>query len=72
MNAPVCDRPPSSSQSLTGWLFGLLIALLLLTLALPLLNPVGCLGKAQPLILGPADQPIATLNRHSLPREREK
>ncbi|MFM5242337.1 LTA synthase family protein [Aeromonas media] len=66
MNAPVCDRPPSSSQSLTGWLFGLLIALLLLTLALPLLNPVGWLGKAQPLILGPADQPIATLNRHSL------
>ncbi|MBS4699425.1 LTA synthase family protein [Aeromonas media] len=66
MNAPVCDRPPSSSQSLTGWLFGLLIALLLLTLALPLLNPVGWLGKAQPLILGPADQPIATLSRHSL------
>ncbi|MDM5123791.1 LTA synthase family protein [Aeromonas rivipollensis] len=66
MNAPVCDRSPSSSQSLTGWLFGLLIALLLLTLALPLLNPVGWLGKAQPLILGPADQPIATLSRHSL------
>lgn len=66
MNAPVCDRPPSSSQSLAGWLFGLLIALLLLTLALPLLNPVGWLGKAQPLILGPADQPIATLSRHSL------
>ncbi|MGE6139171.1 LTA synthase family protein [Aeromonas rivipollensis] len=66
MNAPVCDRPPSSSQSLTRWLFGLLIALLLLTLALPLLNPVGWLGKAQPLILGPADQPIATLSRHSL------
>lgn len=66
MNAPVCDRPPSSSQSLSGWLFGLLIALLLLTLALPLLNPVGWLGKAQPLILGPADQPIATLSRHSL------
>ncbi|MFQ2103721.1 LTA synthase family protein [Aeromonas rivipollensis] len=66
MNAPVCDRPPSSSQSLTGWLFGLLIALLLLTLALPLLNPVGWLGKAQPLIMGPADQPIATLSRHSL------
>ncbi len=66
MNAPVCDRPPSSSQSLTGWLFGLLIALLLLTLALPLLNPAGWLGKAQPLILGPADQPIATLSRHSL------
>ncbi|MDM5083292.1 LTA synthase family protein [Aeromonas rivipollensis] len=66
MNAPVCDRPPSSSQSLAGWLFGLLIALLLLTLALPLLNPAGWLGQAQPLILGPTDQPIATLSRHSL------
>ncbi|QSE73302.1 LTA synthase family protein [Aeromonas media] len=66
MNAPVCDHSPSLSQSLAGWLFGLLIALLLLTLALPLLNPAGWLGQAQPLILGPADQPIATLNRHSL------
>jgi len=38
MNAPVCGHSPSLSQSLAGWLFGLLIALLLLTLALPLLN----------------------------------
>lgn len=66
MNAPVCGHSPSLSQSLAGWLFGLLIALLLLTLALPLLNPAGWLGRAQPLILGPADQPIATLSRHSL------
>ncbi|QJT34335.1 LTA synthase family protein [Aeromonas media] len=66
MNAPVCGHSPSLSQSLAGWLFGLLIALLLLTLALPLLNPAGLLGRAQPLILGPADQPIATLSRHSL------
>ncbi|WP_342058005.1 LTA synthase family protein [Aeromonas sp. OTU364] len=66
MNAPVCGHSPSLSRSLAGWLFGLLIALLLLTLALPLLNPAGWLGKAQPLILGPADQPIATLTRHSL------
>ena len=66
MNAPVCGHSPSLSQSLAGWLFGLLIALLLLTLALPLLNPAGWLGRAQQLILGPADQPIATLSRHSL------
>lgn len=63
--------PPSpghrpASQPLAGLLLGLLTALLLLTLALPLLNPVSWLGRAAPLILGPADQPIATLNRYSL------
>ena len=66
MNAPVSGHCPSPSRPLAGWLLGGLTALLLLTLALPLLNPVGWLGRAQPLILGPADQPIATLNRYSL------
>ncbi|MFM5079044.1 LTA synthase family protein [Aeromonas caviae] len=66
MNAPVSGHCPSPSRPLAGWLLGGLTALLLLTLALPLLNPVGWLGRAQPLILGPADQPIATLSRYSL------
>ncbi|MEB6607511.1 LTA synthase family protein [Aeromonas sanarellii] len=66
MNAPVSGHYPSPSRPLAGWLLGGLTALLLLTLALPLLNPVGWLGRAQPLILGPADQPIATLSRYSL------
>ena len=65
MNAPVTGHRPAS-QPLAGLLLGLLTALLLLTLALPLLNPVSWLGRAAPLILGPADQPIATLNRYSL------
>ncbi|MGY3858805.1 LTA synthase family protein [Aeromonas intestinalis] len=64
MNAPQFGHSPPSR--LSRLLFGLLSALLLLTLALPLLNPIGWLGRAEPLILGPADQPIATLNRHSL------
>lgn len=66
MNAPVSGHCPSPSRPLAGWLLGGLTALLLLTLTLPLLNPVGWLGLAQPLILGPADQPIATLSRYSL------
>ncbi|MFM5818134.1 LTA synthase family protein [Aeromonas sanarellii] len=66
MNAPVSGHCPSPSRPLAGWLLGGLTALLLLTLTLPLLNPVGWLGRAQPLILGPADQPIATLSRYSL------
>ncbi|QXW31204.1 LTA synthase family protein [Aeromonas sanarellii] len=66
MNAPVSGHYPSPSRPLAGWLLGGLTALLLLTLALPLLNPVSWLGRAQPLILGPADQPIATLSRYSL------
>ncbi|MBP0601078.1 LTA synthase family protein [Aeromonas sanarellii] len=66
MNAPVSGHCPSPSRPLAGWLLGGLTALLLLTLALPLLNPVGWLGRVQPLILGPADQPIATLSRYSL------
>ncbi|WOX49836.1 LTA synthase family protein [Aeromonas sp. XH] len=66
MNAPVSGHSPSPSRPLAGWLLGGLTALLLLTLALPLLNPVGWLGRVQPLILGPADQPIATLSRYSL------
>lgn len=66
MNAPVSGHCPSPSRPLAGWLLGGLTALLLLTLALPLLNPVGWLGREQPLILGPADQPIATLSRYSL------
>ncbi|MGU5663273.1 LTA synthase family protein [Aeromonas sanarellii] len=66
MNAPISGHCPSPSRPLAGWLLGGLTALLLLTLALPLLNPVGWLGRAQPLILGPADQPIATLSRYSL------
>lgn len=53
MNAPVTGHRPAS-QPLAGLLLGLLTALLLLTLALPLLNPVSWLGRAAPLILGPA------------------
>ncbi|MEG0175074.1 MAG: LTA synthase family protein [Aeromonas sp.] len=66
MNAPVSDHSTPKAFRLTSLLLGLLIALLLLTLALPLLNPASWLGRAEPLILGPADQPLATLNRHSL------
>lgn len=64
MNAPVSAR--SSPSHLARLLFGLLFALLLLTLALPLLNPGSWLGRAEPLILGPADQPLATLSRHAV------
>lgn len=64
MNAPVSAR--SSPSLLARLLFGLLFALLLLTLALPLLNPGSWLGRAEPLILGPADQPLATLSRHAV------
>ena len=49
MNAPVTGHRPAS-QPLAGLLLGLLTALLLLTLALPLLNPVSWLGRAAPLI----------------------
>ncbi|QXB53795.1 LTA synthase family protein [Aeromonas sp. FDAARGOS 1415] len=66
MNALVSGRSPSPSRPLAGWLLGVLSTLLLLTLALPVLSPVSWLGRAQPLILGPADQPLATLNRYSL------
>jgi uncharacterized sulfatase len=41
-----------------------MLAALLLTLLLPQINR-SWLGRAQPLVLGPAD-PIATLTRHAL------
>lgn len=66
MNAPVFGRSSPPPSRLARLLFGLLVALLLLTLILPVLNPGSWLGRTQPLILGPADQPLATLSRHSL------
>ncbi|MCS3455689.1 putative sulfatase [Aeromonas sp. BIGb0405] len=44
----------------------LLFVLLLFTLLLPKLGPANLLSPATPLILGPADNPVATLVRHSL------
>lgn len=66
MKVPSSARRPARIPSLPSLLLGLLAALLLLTLILPQINPGSWLGQARPLVLGPADQPIATLTRHSL------
>lgn len=64
MNCPSSGR--HHVLSLPNVLLTLLGGLLLLTLLLPLFNPGSWLGRAQPLVLGPADNPLATLTRHSL------
>ncbi|WP_457937530.1 LTA synthase family protein [Aeromonas veronii] len=64
MNRPSSGRP--RVLSLPSLLLALLGGLLLLTLLLPLINPGSWLGRAQPLVLGPADNPLATLTRHAL------
>ncbi|KTA76727.1 LTA synthase family protein [Aeromonas salmonicida] len=66
MKVPSSARRSARIPSLPSLLLGLLAALLLLTLILPQINPGSWLGQARPLVLGPADQPIATLTRHSL------
>ncbi|WP_421191490.1 LTA synthase family protein [Aeromonas enteropelogenes] len=66
MNVSSSGRPTGRILSLPTLLLALLCALLLFTLVLPLLNPGSWLGRGQPLVLGPADQPLATLTRHSL------
>ncbi|MEN9533374.1 MAG: hypothetical protein RIQ83_2598, partial [Pseudomonadota bacterium] len=66
MKVPPSARLSARVPSLPSLLLGVLAALLLLTLILPLINPGSWLGRAQPLVLGPADQPIATLTRHAL------
>ncbi|MFQ2290377.1 LTA synthase family protein [Aeromonas enteropelogenes] len=66
MNVSSSGRPTGRILSLPTLLLALLCALLLFTLVLPLINPGSWLGRGQPLVLGPADQPLATLNRHSL------
>lgn len=66
MNVSSSGRPMGRILSLPTLLLALLCALLLFTLVLPLINPGSWLGRGQPLVLGPADQPLATLTRHSL------
>lgn len=66
MNVSSSGRPTGRILSLPTLLLALLCALLLFTLVLPLINPGSWLGRGQPLVLGPADQPLATLTRHSL------
>ena len=64
MNRPSSGRQPV--LSLPSVVLALLGGLLLLALLLPLVNPGSWLGRAQPLVLGPADNPLATLSRHAL------
>lgn len=66
MKAPTSARLSARVPALPAVLLALLAALLLLTLLLPQINPASWLGRAQPLVLGPADNPIATLTRHAL------
>ncbi|MFM4649108.1 LTA synthase family protein [Aeromonas bivalvium] len=51
---------------LPALMLALLSALLLFTLLLPILSPANLLSPARPMVLGPADNPVATLVRHSL------
>ncbi|MGL4250457.1 MAG: LTA synthase family protein [Aeromonas sp.] len=63
------NRPCSGRQralSFPSLLLALLSGLLVLTLLLPLLKPGSWLGRGDPLILGPADNPLATLTHHAL------
>ncbi|MGN5111736.1 LTA synthase family protein [Aeromonas jandaei] len=64
MNSPFSGR--RRALSLSRLLLTLLGGLLIVTLLLPLINPGSWLGRAQPLVLGPADNPLATLTRHAL------
>lgn len=66
MKAPTSARLSAVVPALPAVLLAMLAALLLLTLLLPQINPASWLGRAQPLVLGPADNPIATLTRHAL------
>ncbi|HHQ4651876.1 TPA: LTA synthase family protein [Aeromonas hydrophila] len=66
MKALTSARLPARVPALPAVLLAMLTALLLLTLLLPQINPASWLGRAQPLVLGPADNPIATLTRHAL------
>ena len=64
--SPTSARLSARVPALPSVLLAMLAALLLLTLLLPQINPASWLGRAQPLVLGPADNPIATLTRHAL------
>ncbi|PJG60768.1 LTA synthase family protein [Aeromonas cavernicola] len=60
------DRLSLRVPSLPALLLTLLSGLLFLTLLLPLLSPSSWFGSREPIILGPADNPVATLTRHTL------
>ena len=55
-----------TTLTLPSVLLTLLGSVFMMTLLLPLINPGSWLGQTQPLVLGPADHPVATLTGHGM------